>query len=935
MPKPADWITWSDPDFLLCNSEGLKHFCAKIRSSRTLFKGTPSGGWKPFVVVAERKEDLVALRAQMHFLLGDSPAFGGVSMFTLDSLCQTLIAAFSLHSSWESPELESVLARPFFDVVTQEAVLRSVLLRLRFPARESLSVAKQILLLIDTPLPVETTLLQLLLEAEGSSSSLKRTPTSVALAQILAASQIANHAFQKVLRTQEFATECFPRILDEFVRNPSEIGKCLSTKFTDGDFLWVEAPSYCKENTTPYRPGNFPSQLVDILKSQFLILRQHGAAEHCENHCLQIPIKVESKVESTRPIQNAPESNNLFCHVEAKVVSPPSYFYQKALKLSNDPHTLCVLGDWDTAAAEACLIPGSFVTLHAEHVLAVLKETPQGAFWDATRSLLEEGLNHWELIEGMLPNVADIPREYGLPWLKECEKDRAEFCLAYCFQKSVALERSNLSEIPRALSLVASRNSPSSIVVLGRPHTHKPPSFNVKILNDVIFRLSQKGVPIELPASEVSYLGYYHSLCNKRIPTSFQISSWEDFQTFPHFISREKGVGLAWDNKAMNTLPGLLDLSPSTTPLDPVPRLYLQDQNWWKKKKDAQAQASEAQASLTQNSPQTPSISATSFEKYVRCPFRYYLENICGIQFEDTSTLNAPAKETGTLVHLVSERFLVFAKALRDENPKVFSFCLKDFVELFQKPEVLVHGQGSDLIAHILSRIDLHFGLPHPPYLKVLCQDFLDLIFPETSPASLHDHLTLQTARRCFSRLLFIECARLSDPENQTHLETWGGCLEQPFTFSWNGLEFRGKWDRIDTYRDGVEIIDYKTRKVPKKDIPLVLFPNLQDSKVRHELSIQGAVYAFAWANQKPEKPCLKFTLYRLKSLEGNPFLSVETPANFEQEFQEKYAPFASDLLKGNFPTRPLLPDECRQCSFANLCPIPPKMVPEEGLGDE
>ena len=952
IPESSDgFCTFQSSSFFLKECLALQAFCDKIKTEGIL----PIDGSARHFVVCERKEDLVAVRAQISWQLShqEKPqVLGGVSMYTLDALSAQMMAQWasfentaranptlesSTHesASYKSATHESAthksvthegatqnrstqdcnafafqteFSKPFLDVVTQENILRMILLRLRFPAKESLSVAKQILLLLDTPLPEGTHLLGLLLESE-SKSRFQKTLTSQSLKQVLSAFQMAQFVFGQFSRSQSFALEQSPEIMSLLKTNlemRSLLLTHLSPKFLRANLLWIEAPKYIAHQEL--QPGNFQPHISRQIKETLFLCRRL-AQENTDTKPMTLSAQYIIRIKQDQPLGS-------LTHVEAQVVSPERRLWEKAQRAAVNQDCV-VLGDFETKETLFESLGPLGIPFHADDVeCATVPEFKHKKM----QSLWEEALDFCELIDDCVPKPETFTSLYALDWLnpEKSRSHRKELLLSICFQESAqsndssAESTSEIAQLPKALSLLACKTLPTSIQVLGRPHSPKSPSFNVKRLNDVIHRLAREGVEIEVPASDISYSGFYSWLVKRGVPVTFWVMSLEDIEGFPATLSRQRGLQVTQDQMlpSWGTLQPFPDLINTTHEQSGFSPLCFRDPEWWNR--------------LHPERP-APTMAATQFEGYVKCPFRFYLNTVCRIDDFTSSTLEANPLEAGTAVHKMAECLVTALKLYLERGGK------ENGIKLLEA--ILHHFQNVDrVVFDDLAKMKVFFhSLAEDPLTQLLLGEIAESLGDCPDPGELQQALQVQLVRRAFLRLVQTESRRLAD-RDLSATGSLGGFLETAFQIqSAEGMEIRGKWDRIDfvNTEKGVaaEIIDYKTSVIPKKERVLCLFPSQFQDPNKSRLSVQGALYAKAWMERPDSPPCHSFVLYRLKSLdlESDPFLAYtfgSDPGEFLNAFDDQYGPLLAALFKGEFPAAPYHTSHCGGCPALSFCPV-------------
>ncbi len=127
--------------------------------------------------------------------------------------------------------------------------------------------------------------------------------------------------------------------------------------------------------------------------------------------------------------------------------------------------------------------------------------------------------------------------------------------------------------------------------------------------------------------------------------------------------------------------------------------------------------------------------------------------------------------------------------------------------------------------------------------------------------------------------------------------------LEQPFSFKFGTVKIAGRIDRIDSFEDGVEIIDYKTGKPKEKLEP-------EDKK-------QLLLYKYA-ANAcfNPPLNVKKLTYYYLENGTRVSFTATEKDM---VKFEEGTKEAIEDLLASNFKATPSA-FTCGSCPFKDIC---------------
>lgn len=960
----------------------LKSFAGEV-ARHPLSEGDASR----FVVVCERKEDMLAVRAMLaHHVArarqSDSKILAGVTMYTLDSLAEMLMKALSLGQKSLSSEHVEAFRRPFLDVVTQEKLLRVLLLRLRFPASDALSTAKQILTLVDVAFPEGENLFGLLLETqrlEKGPQGKQRQLTEAAFKQILCAYQGARALLPQFSRLQTFVLDYLesdfrdhvlaaargqqdsmptpsgvgfgPSVNSSLSPNAAPSSVALPPKILRSHLLWFAAPEYGNPAISPlgYRPGNFQSALVDSFRDAIFFARKHLSNSSWTTWHARCFLSTAEKSETAA-----------LSHVEARILTPRRHLWKQAqLRLEQAPAAgeLLLLADFpldeqrafDSLASGPQPLHEEVLEHFAKSVSAPPEQGPQssrvhqhsqdekhtevnsgeaGLAWQAINRTLQE---HWDdLAEGVslldlfaseLPATA---RAYGLSYVGANDAEFLETWKSYCLGETVRVgEPHPLSALPRALSFFPNEQQPKRIVALGRPHAPRSPSFIVKILNDAMAALRAKGVVIELPATDESYRGFYLWLAQLGIPLEFWIAGLDEFEAFPEFLSHKKGVRVTTDTRAPEWV--------GKETLASLPSLV--DENWPKRLTKANAPKDKHHNAAALAS--STGLSITQFERYVDCPQKFYLVDILNLNETEEPFASPPPKETGIAVHRVAEQFVSLyklvgseAEVIAEKNALRIPY-LQAVKSLLANPHFLVNAPAEEWLETLGTLSNKHIAAGERAVAQVFVADIVSTLFSPSyeGPSRLRRLLIEETTKRAFLRLVLTDLTRLiATPDLQP-----GGFPEVRVDLSLGGLTLRGRVDRVDFSPRGYHIIDYKTSKVRRTEGKLVLFPeDAKSDKVR--LSVQGALYTLAWCRTHTEHPVADFTLYRLKNLDED--VDVFMSADFGKEtatlqsalyarLEETYGAIAESLAAGRFPATPRAPSVCAHCPALHTCPTP------------
>ncbi|MCH7759561.1 PD-(D/E)XK nuclease family protein, partial [Patescibacteria group bacterium] len=128
--------------------------------------------------------------------------------------------------------------------------------------------------------------------------------------------------------------------------------------------------------------------------------------------------------------------------------------------------------------------------------------------------------------------------------------------------------------------------------------------------------------------------------------------------------------------------------------------------------------------------------------------------------------------------------------------------------------------------------------------------------------------------------------------------------LEKPFNFKLDQFIIKGKIDRVDETKEGLEIIDYKTGKPRAGKL---------DAKDKQQLLI----YQLASQSLSDvfNKPISKLTYYYLETGERVSFLGQDKEL---KQMQEKIVTTIKKIKSSNFPAQPSR--MCKYCDFYDIC---------------
>jgi DNA helicase-2/ATP-dependent DNA helicase PcrA len=139
--------------------------------------------------------------------------------------------------------------------------------------------------------------------------------------------------------------------------------------------------------------------------------------------------------------------------------------------------------------------------------------------------------------------------------------------------------------------------------------------------------------------------------------------------------------------------------------------------------------------------------------------------------------------------------------------------------------------------------------------------------------------------------------------------ETAGRCptyVEKEFSFPFEGIRMKGRWDRVDETDAGAVIIDYKTSEVSDQ--------KGADKKAKE--SQQLALYAWAYQEKTGTLP-VRASLHFLET--GLIGTTVQGEREIEK-IKDTVRKAAAGIRAGDFTARPTFM-ACRYCAYQNICP--------------
>jgi len=888
--------TFVEQSHFLCTHRAIALFAKSYVDCYSIKKNTR---WS---VVCERKEDLKAVRQQLFFEMNQKDTVvSGISMFTLDTLAQNFCAALASTSHAQlRREIPSHIFCPYIDVNLQEKFIEIILNVFGYTGSDSLSLAKHILTLLDTPLPPDNNLAEVILatqEKEQWGRPMQEISLT-AIKQILATIHQAKLELTQYARFQSLTRDYLSRgFSDHLSHDAFKSALVFPKKFLEGHILWIGAPECLNA-----RSGPFQKTLVDEFKNA-LVTTKHMVSEHTET------VFYDSKTHL-----NTDDSQNQD-HVRFLYSENKPDFLKKTEDIFHDKDTCVIKGDFDA---------NQFCTMRMDG---------EGSY-----SLSQKDIEDWKtnkkntFVSELIPHINNVFDQFvsvcslvqfkknmqGIAELYEIEtKPFNDQTVSELFLLSVQREQVTvgdahpLSTAPMALSFVATPILPTRIVVIGRPSAGTAFGFHEKMLNNAMALLKQRGVAIDLPAYDLLCKEFWKHLLNSNCPVEFWLENKHELKEFPAYIEPHKNT------------------APLNAPLPAVPFSHLEKDIF-----ETALIVPDWQKRFHRNENR---IAVTQFETYVTCPTQFLLLHIMAIQKKQNVEFEIDPMSLGSRMHQLCEQLTTRLVTLVG-NEGYITFLLPLFRQLLAalENEDIFLTSDKEVLKNAVQSEFQHFPMEHKDELILAFFESLDVVYDAPDVEGKAPFVQAQEReilKRGFFKFLQTEIASLEQGQ-KTRIAV---VREFPVLFALENFEFSGKIDRVDATRAGFEIIDYKTSKIPKTEKELVFLPSQAKEKNTCRLSVQGALYSMGWSKfiseQGDETPTgvALFSLYRLKNTDpdDNSILSCafSPPLYFKdelyQKIEEEYSLYATLLQQGNFMPNPIQgKNTCVLCSYKSVCPV-------------
>lgn len=274
-------------------------------------------------------------------------------------------------------------------------------------------------------------------------------------------------------------------------------------------------------------------------------------------------------------------------------------------------------------------------------------------------------------------------------------------------------------------------------------------------------------------------------------------------------------------------------------------------------------------------------ISPSAVNSFVNCPLQFYLKYLLRIKIPDNPETAIESDTFGNVIHGVLQKVYSRFKG-KTIDPVVLKEMLKQLDPMLSDQFQEVYGQS-------------------------------DFIYGK-------NRLIYQVAREYLRRFLETEaCNNL--PRKLLDVEA---PLSQLLQIEGKTVLFKGKIDRVDLYdQKVVQVLDYKTGRVEKKDVilkdPSHLFQDTQFSK-----ALQVASYGWLYLKNNPDITSLRAGLISLRSSSGqvvNVTYNEDNLMSWISEFETGLVQLLKQIFCDKEPfsqTRDT--NHCTYCDFKNLC---------------
>ncbi len=908
------------------NSNLFLHTHEALKEFLSLF--TNAHNDSSWTIVCERSSDISAIRSFVFTELQEKyeaplTIIGGLSFISLDQLgqniCALLASAKNVDFKFTIPQS---LFKPYLTIKQQEQVTQFILSLFHLSAQDTRPIAQQLLTLLDTPLPKDITLVDALMSALNLKKKRSyKDISAVLLKQILASFQATRIVLSRYSRLQtlvnDFLDHEFWQLTTEY---PEYTNKILPEKLLHGSVFWMSAPEYSRSEKpeTPFKPGEYSQNLVNdfltfVLKARKKFEKNKSSLFVYNRTILQTECKTKSE-----------HSEN--SRLNAIITQNQRDFYKVVtdeIQAESSPEKIKFLGEFDPQTYQAILqnAGGTYQVLDSE-ILAWKNREQENFFVDAISTQIDKKYEHFLETASYIENFSkleEIAKVYSIPVRDLSDQKIMEMFEAYLKNESFSYcKNEHFNTLQKPYSFFATRSVPEEITSFWSQTRFESTSLATRLLNQIFTFFQTQGISIENPCHDLEFLYFWKHIgtLEEQFPKTriqFILENQEIIESFPIQFTKTQIEQLSLFDKNMNAVSNqIFESKLLNSNISSLKKLFEQYEY--------------------------STVSTTQFEKYVECPFAFFLEHGLSIrpkQIDKNFTANP--LDIGTRVHSVCEKLIseMVIKYGNDEYLIAAGEIYQNVLNAITPENIfLSHAQLSwDNAISFLSED-----------IRSIFTDIFKLIFFQsqfdTNPESaLNKVLSEEILKRAFLKFLNTEIELIAAGKKKRV----GTAREFPFSTQIGELTVRGCIDRVDQNTDGYEIIDYKVSPISKSVQKLCLLPSeflaLKNNK---KLSIQGAVYALAFGKAVfdlnnnefagNDNRLSGFSLYRLKNIkDDSALLTYSFPENENesgaaqiQHIENELKPYTERLLNKDYFPRPLNNKQtCQYCPYQDLCPYP------------
>jgi ATP-dependent helicase/nuclease subunit B len=254
-------------------------------------------------------------------------------------------------------------------------------------------------------------------------------------------------------------------------------------------------------------------------------------------------------------------------------------------------------------------------------------------------------------------------------------------------------------------------------------------------------------------------------------------------------------------------------------------------------------------------------INVTDIDYYRKCPFRFYIEKVLGLEIEEPSRYEVEARLWGSLAHKTMEH-------------------------LFKEGDIDIECLENRLFRALES------GLQQFPV-----GDFWSGV-----------------ARDIFRRLL----PGLKELETERKIQGYSPrMVEQKLSAEINGMKLKGKIDRVDIKKQQ-SVKQTNNARRATRDGDTVILLDYKTGNIDRD-SLQLPLYVLMWKENYLE-PIDKLGYYSLKEAVISWYPKKSEMEKYLQDAFETAQDIVDNMRKGYFPPEPFRSTECRYCGHGPLC---------------